>query len=638
MTKDQPSTNTILALGLLKQFPPSVRVDVARTPEFRSRYGQHFDVRFGFGDNDLSVQRSVLYSALRALYTDKSASVSIKTADGKDAVLSIAAGEDAPTVTMGERRIQIPPFGLLSPDADIRNKSFDAETASANLEPEEIAAWRKKIDEGALSDDEIDELDDDLKLMPQEMPNTIRTEFSKSEGSISALVPNSTKYYSRLIGHRGDAIDIESYARGGAAENIKRLLDRGFFIGLAQCILFCAGPQLTRIVDLSGQTAEGVEKFFKWVAARGDRWSQIAAVEVGLRALSTYPSLEPILIDLLEAMRDEDTSTTSSRFRLTASLFIFTDGELSRVGTFEGQPPFWRRLAATAQAGLIERELIRADGEVDPELWMSLRSEDFYMQTLADLRMEPRWLPDLMNPKQLRMEFLMRARIVADEVKDRLPDGRLRELLLGSGPGSLAQHTPMPSAYIPNPIEGASVAPLPFPEEMIVDLKEPKDDKPLEAKVFASVVNLALVFRLTPEIAALIAGILRKVKYRLTLGADSGVSFSLLSGLAVVAAATRSAELADELRILTRVFRRRGEVTKESVAQMRIALIACSSRAELEPWCQAVGDWMLEIANDDIDRQDAIELRSHLTKLCKIEPTLWRYAAKAEAALATLSK
>ncbi len=342
---------------------------------------------------------------------------------------------------------------------------------------------------------------------------------------------------------------------------------------------------------LAGDDGGGTAyNFFKWLSEEGDRWSQIAGIEGGIRSVPNFPSLEPIVTGLIETIRDEDMAQPDPRLKLTASLFTFADGELSRARTLEREPPFWRRLCATAQAATIEKELIRPDPAPDPKLWGGFRGESFYMQTMADLRIEPRWLPDLMSAENLRYNFLPRARIAAEDVKDKLRDGRFRHLLLGKGPSSLERHTPMPAPYIPSPVENASSAPLPFPEEMLTELRSPTDDKPFERKVINEIVNLALVFRFDPEVASLIAAILRRVKYRLSMNSDSSVTFSLLAGLAIVAGVTRGVELSDELRVLTRVLRRRGELKEDPENEMRIVLYACSSRSDFESWCKALGD------------------------------------------------
>lgn len=632
---DPAERDKIIALGLLRNFPPSIQVGVASSEAFRTKYGQHFDVTIGMAGLGISVRRSLLYPALRTLYRDQSASIPLKIIDGREGVLSFDGASGVPMLTIGEDRYRLPSFRMLSPDQDVRASWLQDELSGILLERQTVDDWISKVKEGPLSDDDIDDFHADVNLTPSGVAAAVRAELQNNDGRIDRIIPSKIRYYSRLIGERGGASDINSYASGSATSHIQDVLAGDYFVGLAQVLSFCAAPQLTQLVDLSGRPGEEVENFFQAVARDGDSWSQIAAIEVGLRALPVFPKLEPIITDMLVSLRDQDVSDPKSKLRLTSTLFVFTDGQLSRVRTFEGQPPFWRRLAAIAQAALIERELLLAGADIDFSEWTGLRAEDFYMQSLADIRTEPRWLPDLIAAEQLKIEFIARARIVATQVKESLPE-KLNDLLLGDGPNSLSAYTPAPLAFFASPVEGGVTATLPFPPDMLTDFKEPKDDKPLNAKIFASVINLALVFKIEPEIPATVSQILRKVKYRLTLGENEGVSFSLLSGLAVLAAVTRSAELAEELRILTRVFRRRGEFSGDYVSQMRIAIIACASNEQLHDWCSAVGDWMLELANEELDKEEARRIHSHLVRLCKIEPRLWPFASKAEAALASI--
>jgi hypothetical protein len=389
------------------------------------------------------------------------------------------------------------------------------------------------------------------------------------------------------------------------------------------------------LVDISRKDAGEVEAFFGWLERDGDSFSQVAGFEVGIRAVDRFPALEPILLRIAKSIRDADVADERGRLALTSSLFIFVDGELSRIGLFRDKPPFWRRLAAIAQASIIERQFISAGVSLeDPSKWaIRARGKYFYMQTLADLRLEPRWLPDLMTAEQLRFEFVSRLYMAADQAKMLIPDGELKRLLIETGPESLSESMKAPFAYLPGPLEGGSISQLPFPDDMLVELRTPKDRQVLEARIFANVVNLALMFRLDSEIAQRIANILRTVKYRLSLGKDEEVTFPLLAGLAVVAAITRSTELAEEVRILARVLRRRKELSNRADVQMRVALIACASRSERDEWCEAVGDWFLELAYEEMDIEMASALYSHLLQLSHIAPELWQYSAKAHAAL-----
>jgi hypothetical protein len=180
-------------------------------------------------------------------------------------------------------------------------------------------------------------------------------------------------------------------------------------------------------------------------------------------------------------------------------------------------------------------------------------------------------------------------------------------------------------------------ATLAFPEELLTELRKPVDEKPLETKVFAGVVNYALVFKLDSEIVELIAGLLRKVKYRLSLDPDQNIGFTVIMGLAAIAAAARHPGLAEEVRILTRVLRRRGDIELAADSEMRIALLASASRADLDEWGKSVGEWLFEIANGSIDRKNARQLRSHLRQLCLAVPTLWTHVSKVDATLAAVS-
>ncbi|MCA0031294.1 hypothetical protein [Mesorhizobium sp. B263B2A] len=627
-----------LALELLKLFPSSVAADAAEDVSFRERYGLTFDATIAFNGPGVSVKRSKFYPAIRTLFARTQSSVTLETTDGRSVELTMEHDEkELPKlfISFGEAREQIPPFWMLADSKTIRSAFVDSEIAGRNLPPETIEAWTQNLQDHALNDDEIDALMEDLRSTPQEVAVTIRDELRKEEGTVSVLIPRSRKYYRGLIGDRGEARTIEEYAAGNARAQVERLLKWDFKRGLAQCLLFCANPRLSALIDISGKPADEVEEFYSWLADEADRSSQIAGIEVGVRSLAEYPQLEPILLKLLEEIRDEDTSSSTTRLALMTNVFVFVDGELARTAVFADEPPFWRRLAATAQASMIERTVVTL-GAADEDWsdWGRLRGEQFFMQTLVDLREEPRWIPDLMSAKQLRIELLMRARIVGEEARETIPESPLREFLLGK---ELKALTSVPSAYAPSPVEGGVESPRPFPEELLTDLRNAKNDKALEERTLASVVNFSQVFRFDQEIAGSIAELLRKVKYRVSLRPESEITFTILMGLASIAASARNPELADEVRVLTRVLTRRGDLSGDFEGRLRIALLACASRKDKGDWCKAVGDWLLEIANGELKREEAARFRSYLRRFFHAAPDLWAHAAKVDATLAAIS-
>ncbi|MER8586916.1 hypothetical protein NKH19_17005 [Mesorhizobium sp. M1338] len=635
----KPDRRGHVALELLKLFPKSIREDISYSESFRSKYELTVDSVLTLNGLGIAFRSSQLLPAIRTLFKGPDSSILVQPIEGEPVELSIERGAKPELfLRLGELRHRMPSFWMLAEDRSVRLAYFEDEVGSANLLTNVIEAWREKIEKGPLSEDEMDALSEDLKLTPQSVAAAVRGELTVPDGQVSVIVPGKASYYRGLIGERGDANNVEAYAAGNARDQIGRLLKWDFERGLAQCLLRCANPRLSALIDISQTPAADVEAFFAWLSERGDLFSQIAGIEIGIRCLKSFPILEPVLVRMLERIRDEDPEDRTGRLALTVNLFVFVDGELSRLRLFAAEPPFWRRLAASAQASMIEREIVALGGTGDDSsVWASLRAEPFYMQTLADLRQEPRSIPDLISAKQFQVELLMRARIVANETKDTLLEGPLKTLLLGDGENDLQSRTSHPWACAPSPVEGGIDAPLPFPEDLLEELRKPRDEKPLEARVFASVVNFSLVFRFDTETVDLIAGLLRKVKYRLKLEPDSDIGFSLISGLAIIAASARHTGLADEVRILSRVLRRRGVIDSAADNQMRIALTACASRSDLEEWCKAVGEWFFEIADGEIDRGEAPQLRSHLLALCRAVPQLWPHISKADAALAAIS-
>ena len=143
--------------------------------------------------------------------------------------------------------------------------------------------------------------------------------------------------------------------------------------------------------------SEDLVRAFDFLDKHGDRTSQLGAIEVGLRILPSRPEIESVLIRLIEQIRGDDVDEQASGFKLLSALFLLVDGELSRNRLLSAEPPFYRRLAALSQAALIHRQFANSAVDTDKfRNWAFSNSfEQYYMQSLADMRLEPRWNPDL---------------------------------------------------------------------------------------------------------------------------------------------------------------------------------------------------------------------------------------------------
>ena len=89
---------------------------------------------------------------------------------------------------------------------------------------------------------------------------------------------------------------------------------------------------------------------------------------------------------------------------------------------------------------------------------------------------------------------------------------------------------------------------------------------------------------------------LRRVKYSIENADDQNSLFGLIDGLATVAAVTRGTDLAEALRVMMRVMRRRKRLNVDPDYEMRVAMLAAASHEDLDDWALFAGEWITEIA------------------------------------------
>jgi hypothetical protein len=76
--------------------------------------------------------------------------------------------------------------------------------------------------------------------------------------------------------------------------------------------------------------------------------------------LDKFPELEPHIVKIAELVAADDPEDPEGRMTLLSSLIVLVEGEMARTGVGRDRPVFWRRLAAIAQASIIERAMIAA--------------------------------------------------------------------------------------------------------------------------------------------------------------------------------------------------------------------------------------------------------------------------------------
>ena len=635
--KNSPYVRSALAQVALELIPPLIRQTLIEDADFREEYGFTADSVIFFDGSGVSVQRSDLFNAVRKILSG----ASIKNLTDKDGqrwkLKNIREEGELPCLALssGKQRLILPDFYALSPDRTIRLNSLDKAASDVNLPSNARDAWRNVLSERAIEDDEVEAFYSEFRDTPVEKARTIRNEIVINQSSISSLVPHSRRYFERLIGSFDGSASIRDYAAGKGRTFFDQLSLWRPYDGFLFSLFLSSHSALTAEINVDQLGSEDFERAFNFLDEHGDRTSQLGAIEVGLRVLPSKPEIEPVLIRLIKQIRDDDVDGQSSDFNLLSALFILVDGELSRIRLFTSEPPFYRRLAALSQAALIHRQLVKTGVDIKSFCkWaFNQRGKQYYLQSLADMRMEPRWNPDLATASQMKADFFGRIMIAAKNYEQNIKSGELSDLILGTDSGSLHSLSDFPCPYLPGPMEGAEDNPNVLPTEISEAIETQLGTKEVGPSSFIALVNSALIFRVSADQAELAAKALKLGSYRITNIEDRSQLLTILNGLSTVAAVTRSRALADELRILVRRYRRDAQYALSIEEAMRICLVAASSRADLNDWRNFTGDWLTELAFGDLEGNDGGVLHSSLQCLCHAVPELWVSCGRADAAL-----
>jgi hypothetical protein len=633
MTNELPPERNV-AVATLLLLPPKVRTSVLEDDALRRQLSLGLDAVIKFEKTGTEFARSELFRAVRHVLTGASSESSVVAQDGTTWRVSrsnageITVGRDAEEVSFSE-------FACFSSDVGTRVQWFDQQTAKLRIMDDRTRKWREILTQRALDDEELGHVLDEFRLTPAHAVAAIEQRFRRRKFSAADLVPPDLRYFDRLVGELGGATNVRDFVSTVVAPRLRALIDENAYEGLKTAFALSSYHAVSEVIDLNTAPRGAVGRVFQWIQERGDRISQVGAIECGLRHLDAFPEIEESLAEMTRAIAADDPEDARGRLHVISGLVALVEGEIARRRIARRRPPFWRRLAAIAHAALIEREVLAAHLEPGSVADWSLKSGGalYYIQTLIDLRQEPRWFPDFISPQQLKAEFVSRVAGAAERHREKVGAGELASLLTGQDPNSIQSQRVFPAAFLPGPLEGGLEALIEIPAEFERSIKTNLEAEELTAESFFGLVNSSLIFRVGTQLSDLAAEGLRRVGYQLRKMHANDDPFPLLHGLAMVSAVTRSRALADEVRVLARAARRRPGSTLSPEAVARIALVAAASNKEFGAWSNFLGDWLAELAFADMSMEQASGLQGDLHTLLHIEPLLWETCGRAEAAL-----
>lgn len=631
------SVKSVVVRELVKLMPPLIRDSLLEDSKFCEAYELGIDVALSFHDSGVSVARSALFNAIRNILAGETAA-NIADTTGRKWILSYFSREDEPSrlvLSSDNQRLYLHDLRILSSDRAIRLRVLRESASEINLPANSYDEWYSILSKRPLEDDEVDAFRTDILDTPVTQAQFIRAQLVDSYTNLPSLVPPSRRYFERLVGKYDGSPTILDYATNCSRALFAQLASWRAYDGFLFSLFLASHSSITEEIKVDQLDCDALVSAFDFLVKHGDRISQLGAIEVGLRILSARPEIEPFLVTLIEQIRDDTIDEPASGFKLLSALFILVDGELSRIHLFSARPPFYRRLAALSQAALIHRQLL--DSTVDIEHFSEWAfnncTELYYLQSLTDMRLEPRWDPEFAAPSQLKAEFLSRIMFAAKNYEQNLKESEIFNLVLSNKSESIQFHSNFLNAYFPGPLEGGAGMRHALPAEIAEAIETQLGAEKVGFSSFIALINSALLFHITPDQIASAIQALKRSNYRFPDVEDRAQLLAFLNGLAMVAAVARNSILADELRIISRKYRSDNRFSLSIKEIMRFCLIAAASRVAPKDWREFVSDWIIELAFSDLDNNDGQQLYWYLQCLCHIVPELWFTCGRADAAL-----
>lgn len=626
------------ALIALQRTPPLIGETLVENPNFRKEYDIREDAIIAFHNYGISVHRSILYNAVRRVLSGALEKKVMNTKKQKWRLKNISKKGELPQLSLsrGNQRIPLSScFVALSPDKDTRLRALDKAAFDFNLPNSASGRWRNILAKRALEDEEIAAFNDEFLDTPVEMAPSIRRKIRSGSISLAALVPHSRRYFERLVGEYDGSTTIGDYASGGGGKLFDHLSAWRPYDGFLARLLLSSHPSMTAKINVDQLSRKDLVRAFDFLDEHGDRISQLGAIEVGLRVLPSRPEIEQALIRLIEQIRDDEVDGQAGGFKLLSALFCLVDSTLSRTRLLSAEPPFYRRLSALAQAALIQRQFANLTVDVGEFSEWAFRNHGrpYYLQSLVDMRLAPRWHPEFVDARQMKADFLGRILFVAKTYEQNITGSEIYDLLLANKPRSLQSFSDFPNLWLPGPLDGPEAPQRILPPKVAETIEAKLRAEVVEPLSFIPLMYFALIFPIGTSQAELAVKALKRTDYRLQNLESELQLVDILNGLASVAAVSRCPALADDLRILIRRYRRDAECALPIQKIINICLVAAASRATLDEWMDFVGDWLTELAFDDLKGEEGQMFHSSLRYLCHIVPELWVSCGRADAAL-----
>ena len=446
------------------------------------------------------------------------------------------------------------------------------------------------------------------------------------------LIPKDCLYFEALAGSPKPTDGMKEFLAGNFLDYARSILNWDPSRGFSHLLKLSASPVVLEALGSDSFQEDAIRSAFETPLDRSNIFSSIALAEWGLLELKKRPWLEKLLVKFLDELLGE--IGKEDRLNLSSQLVMAVDCLIVDFQILNRHSPSIRRQISIAQAAIIEDAILEAELDRDEVLnWLgSIGKELFYFQNLIDLVREPRWASEYISASQLRAEFAGRLMNAARRGEVESFGDDLKRVCFDAE-YSIEALVELPRSYLPGPLEGSVDLIHEIPSELGKFIDEQLSPEEIDLSSFSALISAASIGHIAGRHAMSAAGALQRVNYQLQASpGDENLSAYML-GLAKVCAVSRSKELANELRVLSRVLRR--TKAKGWSAESEFITLVTAAAAEEDPahWASRLGEWLCELAAE-LDVPDAAQkIDRSLRQLWRLAPELRSSTTSANALL-----
>ena len=574
----------------LEQLPDTARrLAIAQDAEFAHRCGFETNHVSSIGP-DIKLVNSKLFAAAREVFATKKESV-VQDIAGKDVSVDLQSEDQHVVVKWTDdkgvtNQSQIPDLVLLSPNREVRHDALSTMISRLGPTATDFRELLNNIHSHELTDHE-------LTVIFEESTNGVMAVYDRlvqkmTQGlplDVSDFIPQSVSYFEQLVGPSPGTREPESYFSYVLVPHRKALLTRDIRAGLDICCLGALHDDLT-----PGQWMTDLDDDVVWDAlpschATSNPFSLLGALDVALYRQEDERFRE-FAATAVATLLDERFGQQEGLdiYRLLQMLYEFVLNRLNLLERGATYPGYWKRMGAWMQAGLIARAMTESSYSV---------KIDVFQKGLQGNMTVTGGYADIVQARQEPM--LLSGRILLrDEILRRLYDLTSRHERKGCHVPQSEDIGQMPIVSgFPGPLEGHRRPTDAVPQEVTEQIGDVWTVG-AEPAALHQLATLSQFFALgEPE--------LDRVREAVETIGETNAStelpenLRLLESASIVAAANRSASLADEIvDALVRIVPRLS--TEEISRSLQIMLQAAAVHEAHEAWFTWLEEGLARIA------------------------------------------